>query len=103
MGSSNSTPAPQPITATEASVKTINRTNHYPAIFNLILDYNEDGSGLTWPTTIFISAVTIALVVLVVVLYKKVRACHQAKKIKEATELQEVLGGSEYQYRVTNL
>ena len=87
-GGSKTTPAP-PVTATEATL--INRHNEYPALFNLVLDYNQDGSGLTWPTTLFIMGLTTAIIILVVIIYRRLRKCKQKRKIKEAEELQEVI------------
>ena len=69
----------------------INWHNEYPALFNLVLDYNQDVSGLTWPTTFFIMGLTIGIVILAVIIYKRLRRCHQKRKIKEAEELQEVV------------
>ena len=91
MGPRLTTPAPAPITATEAT--TIYRQAEYPTLFNIVLDYNQDGSGLTWPTTFFIMFITIAIVALAVFTYKKLRRCHQKRKLKEAEEIQEVVYG----------
>ena len=87
MGPRLTTPAPAPITATEAT--TIYRQAEYPALFNIVLDYNQDGSGLTWPTTFFIMFITIAIVALAVFTYKRLRRCHQKRKLKEAEEIQD--------------
>ena len=89
MGNTGTTPKPQPITATEATL--INRHNEYPALFNVVLDYNQDGSGLTWPTTLLIMGLTVAIVLTVVATYKKLRRCHQKRKIKEQQELREIV------------
>ena len=88
-GGSKTNPPPAPVTATEATL--INRHNEYPALFNLVLDYNQDGSGLTWPTTLFIMGLTTAIIILVVIIYRRLRKCKQKRKIKEAEELQEVI------------
>ena len=89
MGNTGTTPKPQPITATEATL--INRHNEYPALFNVVLDYNQDGSGLTWPTTLLIMGLTVAIVLTVVATYKKLRRCHQKRKIKEQQELHKIV------------
>ena len=98
MGPRLTTPAPQPLTATVATI--INRHAEYRALFNVVLDYNQDGSCLTWPRTFFIMFITLAIVLLVVLTYKKLRRCHQKKKIKEAQNLARMfIGKMTYKYR----
>ena len=47
MGHTGTTLKPQPITATEATL--ITQHNKYPALVNVVLDYNQDGFGLHGP------------------------------------------------------
>ena len=67
MGPHLTTPAPAPLTATEATI--INRQAEYLALFNIVLDYNQDGSDVTWPTTFFIMFITIAIVAVIIFTY----------------------------------
>ena len=54
-------------------------------------EYNQDGPGLTWPTTFLILGLMVAIVITVVATYKKLRWCHQKRKIKEAEDLHKVV------------
>lgn len=86
MGSGTSTPAQPPVVATEATVVTKIRSGNYPALLNINADFNEDGSGLTWATTLMIAGVTVLLVLASSFLYKKIQKCRQKKKDRETAK-----------------
>ena len=62
------------------------RSGNYPALLNINADFNEDGSGLTWATTLMIAGVTVLLVLASSFLYKKIQKCRQKKKDRETAK-----------------